>query len=129
MREWEWEWVWMIGDKRDEQPTSRPVSALDPAFRLPLSSTTYRLVDLSLLSSTSSLQPRFIREATTTVYNKHKRYTHETIASPMVDGRVEPHRKATYTLEVSEQMRREDRGNGLSSVKCMVVSLLEDVTC
>ncbi|KAJ4355049.1 hypothetical protein N0V95_003267 [Ascochyta clinopodiicola] len=39
------------------------------------------------------------------------------MASPMVDGRVEPHRKATYTLDVSEQIRREDRGDVFSSVK------------
>ncbi|XPS72605.1 hypothetical protein M3J07_004757 [Ascochyta lentis] len=39
------------------------------------------------------------------------------MASPMVDGRVEPHRKATYTLHVSEQMRNEDREKGFSSVK------------
>lgn len=41
------------------------------------------------------------------------------MASPIVDGRVEPHRKATYTLHISDQIRREDRsGNGFSSVKC-----------
>ncbi|KAF3035282.1 hypothetical protein E8E12_000940 [Didymella heteroderae] len=40
------------------------------------------------------------------------------MASPMVDGRVEPHRKATYTLDISDQIRREDRsGSGFSSVK------------
>ncbi|KAF2621938.1 hypothetical protein BU25DRAFT_495373 [Macroventuria anomochaeta] len=40
------------------------------------------------------------------------------MASPMVDGRVEPHRKATYTLDVSDQIRKEDRsGNGFSGVK------------
>ena len=42
------------------------------------------------------------------------------MASPMVDGRVEPHRKATYTLDVSDQIRREERaGSSFSSVKCM----------
>jgi hypothetical protein len=41
------------------------------------------------------------------------------MASPMVDGRVEPHRKATYTLDISDQIRREDgSGSGFSSVKC-----------
>ena len=41
------------------------------------------------------------------------------MASPMVDGRVEPHRKATYTLDISDEIRREDRsGSGFSSVKC-----------
>ncbi|KAF3033166.1 hypothetical protein E8E11_002454 [Didymella keratinophila] len=40
------------------------------------------------------------------------------MASPMVDGRVEPHRKATYTLDISDEIRREDRsGSGFSSVK------------
>ncbi|KAF1931116.1 uncharacterized protein M421DRAFT_18853, partial [Didymella exigua CBS 183.55] len=40
------------------------------------------------------------------------------MASPMVDGRVEPHRKATYTLDISDQIRREDRsGGGFSGVK------------
>ncbi|KAH6621728.1 RNA polymerase II transcription elongation factor-domain-containing protein [Boeremia exigua] len=40
------------------------------------------------------------------------------MASPMVDGRVEPHRKATYTLDVSEQIRREDgTGRGFNGVK------------
>lgn len=37
----------------------------------------------------------------------------------MVDGRVEPHRKATYTLDISDQVRREGRpGSGMSGVKC-----------
>ncbi|KZM24107.1 hypothetical protein ST47_g4760 [Ascochyta rabiei] len=35
----------------------------------------------------------------------------------MIDGRVEPHRKATYTLDVSGAIRKEDRGSGFSSVK------------
>ncbi|KAF2993204.1 hypothetical protein E8E13_000099 [Curvularia kusanoi] len=40
------------------------------------------------------------------------------MASPMVDGRVEPHRKATYTLEISDQVRKEGKpGSGLSGVK------------
>ncbi|KAL1641989.1 hypothetical protein SLS61_009872 [Didymella pomorum] len=40
------------------------------------------------------------------------------MASPMVDGRVEPHRKAIYTLDISDEIRREDRsGSGFSSVK------------
>ena len=42
------------------------------------------------------------------------------MASPMVDGRVEPHRKATYTLELGDQLRGEGRSaGGLSGVKCM----------
>ena len=42
------------------------------------------------------------------------------MASPMIDGRVEPHRKATYILDISEQIRKEDgSGNEFSSVKCM----------
>ena len=42
------------------------------------------------------------------------------MASPMIDGRVEPHRKATYTLDISEQIRKEDGSeNRFSSVKCM----------
>lgn len=41
------------------------------------------------------------------------------MASPMLDGRVEPHRKATYTLDIGEQVRRGDRaGSGFSGVKC-----------
>src|SRR5690242_4511315 len=57
--------------------------------------------------------------------NQNRRRTSVHMASPMVDGRVEPHRKATYTLDISDQIRNEDTTErGFSGVKCMQISIL-----
>jgi hypothetical protein len=58
------------------------------------------------------------------------------MASPMVDGRVEPHRKAHYSLHISERVADSESSRGaFSSVKCtytlpplVVVHLIDAVT-
>jgi hypothetical protein len=108
-----------VGGPDRGQPTLRiNVQRTPRASRPSASSFSHKLVH----SSSCNNQISRIPACNVRKFNRKRRATaaEEVMASPMVDGRVEPHRKATYTLDVSDQIRREERsGSGFSGVKCM----------
>lgn len=46
------------------------------------------------------------------------------MASPVVEGRVEPHKKAHFSLHISDRITKNDSSSGtFSSVKCSLTPL------
>lgn len=53
------------------------------------------------------------------LHNRRAIATHRAMASPMVESRIEPHKKAHFSLQIGDRIRDGDDTSGdLSSVKC-----------